>query len=162
MITLRPLKTRSSNAPVILVMDEDRDFLADCVMPLAQAGFEVLTAIDCQELHYLCELYPHRIDVCILDIPLGRDTSMEDLLPRQYGNKMVSLIRVTRPGTSLLLTSTTPGWKHSRHRLGGLLWQLPFLQRPCTPQELVQKVQSLLPTTPDAPLPPALYLRQCA
>ena len=80
----------------------------------------------------------------------------------QYGNKMVSLIRLTRPATSLLLTCVTPAWKHSRNRLGGLLWQPPFLQRPCTGQELVQKVQSLLPTTPNAPLPPALYLRQCA
>jgi DNA-binding response OmpR family regulator len=162
MITLRPLKKSYTNAPVILVMDEDRDFLADCVGPLTQAGFEVLTAIDSQELHYLCELYPRPIDVCVLDIPLGRDASLEDLLPRQYGNKMVSLIRVTRPASSLLLTSVTPAWKHSRHRLGGLPWQLPFLQRPCTAQELVQKVESLLPTTPDAPLPPAMYLRQCA
>lgn len=159
---LRSAKKRNSSAPVILVVDEDRDFLADCVMPLTEAGFQVLTAIDSQELEYLCELYPRPIDLFVLDIPLGRDARVQDLLPRHYGNQMVSIIRVTRPASSLLLTSVTPTWKHSRHRLGGLLWQLPFLQRPCTAQELVQKVQSLLPTTPDAPLPPAMSLSQCA
>ena len=143
-------------------MDEDRDFLADCVIPLAEAGYEVLTAVDSQELRYLCELYPRPIDVFVLDIPFERDASLEDLLPRQYGNKIVSLIRVARPTSSLLLTSVTPTWKHSRHRLGGLLWQLPFLQRPCTAEDLVQKIQSLLPRTPDSPLPPAVWLRQCA
>ncbi len=143
-------------------MDGDRDFLADCAMPLAQAGYEVLTAVDSQELHYLCELYPRPIDVIVLDIPLERDVSLESLLPRQYGNKMVSLIRVTRPTSSILLTSITPTWKLSRHRLGGSLWQLPFLQRPCTAQDLLQKIQSLLPTTPHSPPPPAVCLRQCA
>jgi hypothetical protein len=34
------------SAPVILLMDGDRDFLADCVMPLTQAGYVVLTAVD--------------------------------------------------------------------------------------------------------------------
>ncbi len=35
--------------PVVLVIDEDRDFLADCVMALIQTGYEVLTAIDSLE-----------------------------------------------------------------------------------------------------------------
>ena len=158
----RPSKNRDVHAPVVLVMDGDRDFLADCVMPLTQAGHELLTAVDSQELQYLCELYPRPIDVFVLDIPLERDASLEDMLPRQYGNKLVSLIHVTRPASSILLTSVTPTWKHSRYRLGGLLWQLPFLQRPCTAQDLIQTIQSLLPTTPDSPLPPPLCLRQCA
>jgi len=159
---LRRTKKRNTSAPVILLMDGDRDFLADCVMPLTEAGYEVLTAVDSQELQYLCELYPRPIDVFVLDIPLERDASLEDMLPRQYGNKLVSLIRVTRPTSSILLTSVTPTWKHSRYRLGGLLWQLPFLQRPCTAQDLVQTIQSLAPTTPDSPLPPPVYMRQCA
>jgi hypothetical protein len=93
--------------------------------------------------------------VFVLDIPLERDGALEDLQPRQYGNKLVSFIRVTRPSSSILLTSVTPTWKLSRHRLGGLLWQLPFLQRPCTAQDLVQKIQSLLrqPPVPRCRLP---------
>ena len=158
---LRP-RNRKMTAPVVLIMDGDRDFLADCVLLLAQAGYVVLTAVDSQELQYLCELYPRPIDVFLLDIPLERDASLEGLLPRQYGNRMVSLIRMTRPMSSILLTSVTPTWKLSRHRLGGLLWQVPFLQRPCTAQDLVQKIQSLLPTTPESPLPPPVYLIQCA
>ncbi|MEP7152848.1 MAG: hypothetical protein ABI856_14155 [Nitrospira sp.] len=156
-----PRKTNPT-APVILLLDGDRDLLADCVMPLAQAGYEVLTAVDSQELRYLCELYPSPIDVFVLDIPLERDVSLERLLPRQYGNKMVSLIRVTRPTSAILPTSVTPTWKLSRHRLGGLLWQLPFLQRPCTAQDLVHQIQSLLSTTHDSPLPPPMHLRQGA
>jgi hypothetical protein len=159
---LRSHRHRASTSPVILIIDTDRDFLADSALPLTQEGFKVLTAVDSQEVQYLCELYPRPIDVFVLDIPLERNAALEDLLPRQYGNKMVSLIKVTRPTSALLLTSVTPTWKLSRHRLGGLLWQLPFLQRPCTAQDVVQKIQSLLPTTPDSPLPPPLYLRQCA
>src|ERR671910_655836 len=87
---------RNVSAPVILLMDGDRDFSADCVPALAEAGYEVVTAADSQELQYVCELYPRPIDVFVLDIPLERDISLEGLLPRQYGNKMVSLIRVTR------------------------------------------------------------------
>ena len=95
-------------------------------MPLTQAGYVVLTAVDSQELRYVCEFYPRPIDVVVLDIPLGRDAALEDLLPRQYGNQMVSLIRVTRPSSAILLTSVPPTWKLSRYRLGGLLWQLPY------------------------------------
>jgi hypothetical protein len=35
--------------PVVLVIDEDRDFLEDCVMAYIQTGYEVLTAIDSLE-----------------------------------------------------------------------------------------------------------------
>ena len=156
----RPRKNHMS--PVILLMDEDRDVLADWVMPLTQAGYVVLTAVDSQELRYVCEFYPRPIDVVVLDIPLGRDAALEDLLPRQYGNQMVSLIRVTRPSSAILLTSVPPTWKLSRYRLGGLLWQLPYLQRPCMTQDLLQKIQSLLPRTLESPLPPPMYARKCA
>ncbi len=152
----------SLTGPVVLIIDADRDFLGDCVMPLVQAGYEVLTAVDSQEVQYLCELYPGPIHLAILDIPLERDASLEGLLPRQYGNKMVSMIRMKRPQSSILLTSATPDWKISRHRLGGLLWQLPFLQRSCSGQELLKKIQSLLPSTPQSPLPPPVTMRQCA
>ena len=59
---------------MILVIDEDRDFLADCVLPLIQAGYEVLTAIDSLEAQYLCELYPRPIHLVMLDIPLEPHT----------------------------------------------------------------------------------------
>ncbi len=158
----RPPGNWSSTAPVVLIIDGDRDFLGDCVMPLVQAGYEVLTAVDSQEVQYLCELYPGPIHLAILDIPLERDASLEGLLPRQYGNKMVSMIRMMRSQSSILLTSVTPGWKISRYRLGGLLWQLPFLQRSCSGEELLQKIQSLVPTFPHSPLPPPVTMRQCA
>ena len=77
----------------------------------------VLTAVDSQELQHLCELYPRPIDVVVLDIPLERDVALEDPLPRQYGNQMVSLIGVTRPTSAILLTSITPTWRLSRYRL---------------------------------------------
>ena len=124
--------------PVILVIDEDRDFLADCVMPLIQAGYEVLTAIDSLEAQYLCELYPRPIHLVMLDIPLEPHLCIGDMSPRQYGNKMVALIRVMRPSSHILLTSPTPAWKVSRQRLGATLWQFPLLPRPCSASEHAQ------------------------
>ena len=161
-MVLRSLRDPASTSPVILMIDPDRDFLPDSALTLTQEGYQVLTAVDSVETQYLCELYPRPIDVVVLDILLERDAALEDLRPRHYGNKLVSLIRITRPSSAILLTSVTPTWKLSHHRLGGLLWQLPFLQRPCTAQDLVNKIQSLLPTIPDSPLPPPLYVRQCA
>ena len=49
-------------------------------MPLTQAGYVVLTAVDSQELRYVCEFYPRPIDVVVLDIPLERDAALEVLL----------------------------------------------------------------------------------
>src|SRR5688500_16475665 len=102
---LRSHRDRASTSPVILIIDTDRNFLADSAFPLPQQGFKVLTAVDSQEVRYLCELNPRPIDVFVLDIPLERDGALEDLQPRQYGNKLVSFIRVTRPSSSILLTS---------------------------------------------------------
>ena len=155
-------RTRTSTPPVILIIDADRDFLADSVPALIQAGYEVLTAVDSQEVQYLCELYPRPIHLVALDIPLERDASLEGLLPRQYGNKIVSVIRVKRPRCPILLMSATPAWKVSRYRLGASLWQLPFLQRPCSEHDLLQKVRSLLPTTPDSPVPSPISMQRCA
>jgi DNA-binding response OmpR family regulator len=148
---------------VILVIDEDRDFLADCVMPLIQAGYEVLTAIDSLEAQYLCELYPKPIHLVMLDIPLEPHTCINDLSPQQYGKKMVAWLRVKRPSSHILITSLTPAWKVSRQRLGATLWQFPLLQWPCSASEMLNKIQALLLTGPESPpTPPAIALSQCA
>ncbi len=152
----------SSQKPVVLVVDEDRDFLADCVMPLIQAGYEVLTAVDSQEAQYLCELYPRPIHLMILDIPLEPHLRIEDMAPRQYGTKLVAMMRVKRPSSRILITSATPAWKVSRQRLGASLWQFPLLQRPCTGHDLLTKIQSILPTDPQSPSPPSIPISQCA
>ena len=148
--------------PVVLVIDEDRDVLADCVMPLIQAGYEVLTAIDRLEAQYLCELYPRPIHLVLLDIPLEPHTCVDGMSSREYGNKMVAMIRVMRPSSHILITSPTPAWKVSRQRLGATLWQFPLLQRPCAASELLNKIQAILLTGPDFPTPPAVPMSQCA
>ena len=132
--------------PVVLVVDEDRDFLTDCVVPLIQTGYEVLTAMDSLEAQYLCELYPRPIHLVMLDIPLEPYTSIDGMSPRQYGNKMIALIRVMRPSSHILLTSPTPAWKVSRQRLGATLWQFP----------------SILGTGPKSSSPPAISMGRCA
>ena len=148
--------------PVILVIDEDRDFLADCVMPLIQAGYEVLTAIDNLEAQYLCELYPRPIHLVMLDLPLEPYLCIDGMSPRQYGNKMVAMIRVKRPTSHILLTSPTPAWKVSRQRLGATLWQFPLLPRPCSASELLTTIQAILLTGPESPTPPAISMGRCA
>ena len=134
--------------PVVLVIDEDRDFLADCVVPLIQTGYEVLTAMDSLEAQYLCELYPKPIHLVMLDIPLEPHLCIGDMSPRQYGNNMVALVRVTRPSTHILLTTPTPAWKVSRQRLGATLWQFPLLPRPCSVSELLNTIQTILGDRP--------------
>ena len=139
--------------PVVLVIDEDRDFLADCVMPLIQAGYEVLTAIDSLEAQYLCELYPRPIHLVMLDLPLEPYLCIDGMSPRQYGSKMIALIRVMRPASHILLTSPTPAWKVSRQRLGATLWQFPLLPRPCSASELLTMIQAILVRGPQSPTP---------
>ncbi len=81
-MTLRPPRNHTSTPPVILNIDAYRDFPADFVLTLIQAGHEVLTAVNGQEAQYLCELYPHPSDPVALDVPLQRDVSLEGLLTR--------------------------------------------------------------------------------
>jgi hypothetical protein len=138
---------------VILVVDEDRDALADWVMPLIQAGYEVLTAIDSLEAQYLCELYPRPIHLVLLDIPLEPHTCINGLSPRQYGNWMVAMIWVKRPTSHILITSPTPAWKVSRQRLGATLWQFPLLHHPCPASEMLNKIQALLLIGSESPPP---------
>jgi hypothetical protein len=87
---------------------------------------------------------------------------MEDMSPRQYGNKLVAMIRVKRPSSRILLTSATPAWKISRQRLGASLWQFPLLQHPCTGHDLLTKIRTILPTDPESPPPPLIPMSQCA
>ena len=112
-------------------------------MPLIQAGYEVLTAVDGQEAQYLCELYPRPIHLMILDIPLEPHLHIEDMAPRQYGNKLVAMIRVKRPSSHILLTSHNAAMEGQQATARGLLWQFPLLHRPCSGNDLFNKIQAI-------------------
>lgn len=140
---------------VILIVDPDGDYLADCVMPLLQAGFDVLIAVDHQELQYICEFFPRPIDLVLVDVPLDRHARVDGRRWRDYGSQLVASIQMKRPTSKILLTSSTPGWKLSRQRLGAVLWQFPLLSHPCPPTQLLDRIRAMLVALPSDDSPQA-------
>lgn len=148
--------------PIILIIDPDGDYLADCIMPLLQAGFDVLIAMNHQEVHYICDLFPRAIDLVLLDVPLDRHTRIEGRRWRDYGSQLVTLLRMKRPSIKILLTSSTPGWKLSRQRLGAVLWQFPLLSHPCPKAQLLDRIHTMLMAQPSDHSAQTDLLLQCA
>ena len=148
--------------PVILVIDDDGDFWADGVTTLIRGGYDVLTARSRREAQSLCEVSSIPIHLVILDIPFEPRRWIEGMDPRHYGTTLVAMIRATRPSSPIVLTSPTPAWKVSRHRLGPTLWQFPRLPHSCCANELLDTITALLSTDPGTPPPCGIPMRHCA
>jgi CheY-like chemotaxis protein len=145
-----PLDMTNPRTATILVVDDDAVALKLCATHLETAGYTVLTAAGSTEAQDLCDTYPAKIDLIILDLMLYPPTVEIDHhanpKPRVHGDKLVPILRMKRPRARILLVSATSLWTLGGRGMGRLVRQYPFLPKPLTRQVLLEKVQELLAT----------------
>jgi DNA-binding response OmpR family regulator len=137
-----------SRSATILVVDDDPDMLALCQVRLQAEGFEVLLAPGSVEAQQICDEYPAKINLIILDVMLyPRNVEVDharNVTPRIHGDKLLGILRQKRPLTHILIMSAvSPGLLQNRG-LGWVKHRYPFLSKPFSKESLLTKVKEVL------------------
>lgn len=132
----------------VLVVDDDPDLLLLCATHLRSAGYAVLMALGSAEAQTTCDIYPTRIDLILVDVLLYPPAVYVDhdrnVTPRVHGDKLVTILRIKRPLSRILLMSATSPLSLGGRGMSGVLRAYPFLQKPFTKQSLLDKVREVM------------------
>ncbi|MEO5739129.1 MAG: response regulator [Vicinamibacterales bacterium] len=135
-----------TTAPTILVIDDAVSVQRFAARALTGAGYRVLVAADVQEALNLAAAEPSGIDLALIDV----------MLPSGNGVELATELLTKHRETLLVYMSGFPAdaiqaVQHEGGPDGG------FLEKPFSAQALMQRIQELLPFTPNAdslPFPP--------
>ena len=119
-------------AGTILVIDDDPGVVELMEETLKRSGFTVLTAFDGQEGIDLFSKNPEKIDLVLLD----------RTMPTTSGEDAFLAMRAIRPNAQVLLVSGYSEERAARQFDTGDL--AGFLQKPFLPEQLVERVRSVL------------------
>jgi CheY-like chemotaxis protein len=142
----RPL----AGAHTILVVDDDPSTLLLCSRKLQAEGFTVLQASGSSEALKLCAEHKGQIHLLLADLllppPALQMAATKNEFPRTHGQELVHRVVALKPETRVLLISayTDGELKEQGIRKNGL----PFLQKPFTPEALLQTVRQTLAGPP--------------
>ena len=121
--------TRPGSEPAILVVDDDASVLEFARRTLDQEGYRVTTARSAEEALAVVSHPEAGVEVLVTDISMPRVTGLQ--LARQ--------VRHVTPETKIVFMS---GVHDLRSRTEGDAW----IQKPFTPNELLERVHSVLET----------------
>jgi two-component system, cell cycle sensor histidine kinase and response regulator CckA len=128
-------KTKRSNETILLVEDEDavRDLIQTV---LSERGFDVIPARDPEHAEQIASNYAHEIHMLLTDV----------VMPGTSGRELAVRVAARRPGIRILYMS---GYTDNVITSGGMLEKgLAFVQKPFSPNLLIQKVREVLSHTP--------------
>jgi len=131
---LQPVADHRATEIVLLVEDEEavRDLVRTI---LTGQGYEVLVALDPAHAQELARKFPGEIHLLLTDV----------VMPGTSGRDLAARILASRPNIRVLFMS---GYTENVVTSGGLLEQgLAFLQKPFSPNALLQKVREVLTYT---------------
>ncbi len=126
-----PAKARSGGSETILVVEDDSSLRWLTCQILAQFGYVVLGAQDASDALALASERAGEIDLVITDV----------IMPGHNGRQLARRIRELYPRTRVLLMS---GHMAEIAQLGHNQVDLPFLEKPFTPEDLALKVREVL------------------
>jgi DNA-binding response OmpR family regulator len=118
----------SGQATILLAEDEPllRE-LGETI--LRQAGYTVVSLHRREELQSLIDTHPTEVDVLLTDM----------VMPEISGQELADHVRSRWPSVRVIYTSGYPS-----EELNGLPHDAAFLQKPFTPNELMQKIRDVL------------------
>ena len=127
-------ETRTMDAGTVLVLlAEDEPAVRGLVKKiLERAGFRVVAAEDGEAAWELAESLDHPLDLLVTDV----------VMPRLYGTELASRLAVVQPDLPVLFMSGYTD--NERLRRGALDPGQAFLEKPFTPEELLQTARRLL------------------
>ncbi len=126
-----PLEGEAAVWKVLLVEDNDM-VRAVTRRILTRGGFVVAAAVDATDALQQCELTGFDVDLVITDIEM----------PGMSGTQLAERIRLVRPGLRILFISGHPEERVLRD--GVLQAGAAFLEKPFTPNELLEKAREVL------------------
>jgi PAS domain S-box-containing protein len=122
----------SVGAESILVVEDDERVRRMVVSALNRAGYRVVEAVDGTEAIRLLDRTGSNIDLVLSDV----------VMPGMSGREVAEHIRARHPGLRMLFTS---GYTDDTVLLEGVLRaDVPFLHKPFTPEELLEKIRQVL------------------
>ncbi|RAL23075.1 hypothetical protein DL240_09320 [Lujinxingia litoralis] len=137
--------TRTENlphTPTILLVEDQADLRQLATMVLNAEGYKVLSASTPAEGVDIAELHPSRIDLIVTDVTM----------PGMNGRQLAERVLKSHPNASVLYIS---GYDHeSVCQQRGIDARAPFLEKPFSPERLIEAVRALItPDTAEAPAP---------
>ncbi len=122
---------RGGNETILLVEDSDvvRSYTAEI---LRMGGYDVLEAASGEEALRIAEERGRPIDLLVTDV----------VMPGVNGGEVAARIGASRPGLKVLFVSGYPEDTIGKKRL--IEEGAPFLGKPFTPNELLQKIREIL------------------
>ena len=135
---MRDTKPTDGTPTILVLLAEDQVSVRRLVRKiLERAGFTVLVAEDGESAWDAAGRQPGRLDLLVTDV----------VMPRMYGTELAERITRLRPGLPVLFMS---GYTDDeRLRRGKLDPCQAFLEKPFTPQQLLDTVRTLLECTRD-------------
>jgi PAS domain S-box-containing protein len=133
-----PLPDERPTETVLLVEDEDvvRDLARET---LEERGYTVIAARHAGEALLIAERHPGPLHLLLTDV----------VMPHMGGRELSERVATLRPGTKVLFVSGYTDDEVLRH--GVMEAEVAFLQKPFTPEVLLDRVRALLEETPPAP-----------
>ena len=121
------------NETILVVEDEPQLRELTCRM-LRDQGYQVMGAPEARQALQICAMHPGPIHLMVTDI----------VMPRMGGGELVQAARPLRPAMKVLYMSGYTDSTVVHH--GVAVEQVPFLQKPFTPDDLHRKVRAALGT----------------
>jgi two-component system cell cycle sensor histidine kinase/response regulator CckA len=116
----------------VLIVDDVADVGALVSKMLVPQGFSVIVSQDAEEARDICSRHPAPLDLLITDV----------LMPRVNGPALAEHARSVHPDIRVLYVSAYDrGLLMDRMNLGS---DVPFLLKPFSPEELLQKVREVM------------------
>jgi DNA-binding response OmpR family regulator len=136
---VRPLLSSpvgQSNSETVLVVEDD-DAVRELVCNvLEENGYEVLCAADAASAISMTNRFDANIDLLISDV----------IMPNMNGPELASILSVTRPGMKVLFVSGYSANDIGDH--GVLRENVQLLQKPFSPQTILQRMREVFATGP--------------
>lgn len=127
--------SQGDGGPLILVVEDDTTVRGFIVRTLKRAGYRCLVAGSAEEALHVSSQVEEPIDLLILDI----------MLPDSWGTRLVQDIQAQHPYARVILTS---GHTADDPVLAAGVQardpEIPFLNKPFSPDELVETARALL------------------
>ncbi|RDV37949.1 response regulator [Bradymonadaceae bacterium TMQ3] len=127
--------------PTILLVEDQTDLRQLATMVLSTAGYRVLSASSPAEGVEIAELHPGALDLILTDVTM----------PGMNGRQLAERVLKTHPNTHVLYISGHDHESVCRER--GIDLDAPFLEKPFTPERLVEIVSALIEPPLNAPTP---------
>ncbi len=137
-VSLRPLKTAPPEGATILLVEDEAQVRKLIRAILTGAGYRVLDAPGPLEALRQSEQFPEAIDLLVTDV----------VMPTMNGRELAALLKRTRQHTKVLYLSGYTEDAIAQH--GVVDPNIALLQKPVTPDALLERVREVLEATPSS------------